>query len=305
VLARLSSLTGWRADATAAVLGALSAAALPPVCAIPVLLLTVPGLLALVAGTAGVRQAMRRGWWFGFGHHLLGLYWITEAILVEAAHFWWMVPVAVPALAAVLALFIAVPVGLARIARPGWPRAFTLAGAWVLADLARQFIATGFPWNPWGSVWELPGMAGDVMIQPAAWIGVPGLTFLTVLLAAFAALGWRWRLTGVAILAVWVSFGVVRLGQKMPVAPPLKVVLVQGNIAQGQKWDRTLVEHIFSRYLALTAEGDGAESHCARGRGVARNRKPVPAADRRGGAGRDCGCRARRAGAGGGSSLRS
>jgi apolipoprotein N-acyltransferase len=255
VLERLTSLTGWRADATAAGLGALSAAALPPVYAIPVLLITVPGLLALVAGTAGVRQAMRRGWWFGFGHHLLGLYWITEAILVEAAHFWWLVPFAVPALAAVLAVFIAVPVGLARIATPGWPRAFALAGAWVLADLARQFIATGFPWNPWGSVWELPGVAGDVMIQPAAWIGVPGLTFLTVLLAAFAALGWRWRIAGIAILAGWVAFGAARLSAPMPAAPPLKVVLVQGDIAQGQKWDRALVEHIFNRYLTLTTEG--------------------------------------------------
>ena len=32
-----------------------------------------------------------------------GLYWITEAILFEAARFWWLVPLAVPALAAVLA----------------------------------------------------------------------------------------------------------------------------------------------------------------------------------------------------------
>ena len=32
------------------------------------------------------------GWWFGFGLHLIGLYWITEAILIEAARFWWFVP---------------------------------------------------------------------------------------------------------------------------------------------------------------------------------------------------------------------
>ena len=255
MLARLTSLSGWRADLAAVAMGAISAAALPPVYAIPVLLLAVPGLLALVAGTAGPGQALRRGWWFGFGHHLLGLYWITEAILVEAAHFWWLVPLAVPALAAVMAIFIALPVALARIARPGWPRAFTLAGAWVLADLARQFIATGFPWNPWGSVWELPGAVGDVMIQPAAWIGAPGLTFLTVLLAAIVALGWRWRIAGVAVLAVWATFGVARLREPMPTAPGLRVVLAQGDIAQGQKWDRALVERIFTRYLALTDEG--------------------------------------------------
>ncbi len=255
MFARLTLLTGWRADAIAVLLGAISAAALPPVCAVPVLLGTVPGLLALIDGAATPRQAARRGWWFGLGHHVLGLYWITEAILVEAARFWWLVPLAVPALAAVLAVFIAVPVGVAKLARPGWPRACTLAGAWVLADLARQFIATGFPWNPWGSVWELPGVVGDVMIQPAAWIGVPGLTFLTVLLAAVAALGWRWRIAGAALLAAWVGFGVMRLHEPTPPPPGIKVVLAQGNIAQGQKWDRALVERIFNTYVALTTDG--------------------------------------------------
>jgi apolipoprotein N-acyltransferase len=111
--------------------------------------------------------AARRGWWFGLGHHVLGLYWVTEAILFEAARFWWLVPLAVPALAAALALFIAAACLLARCAPPGWPRVLALGGAWVLADLARQFVLTGFPWNPWGSVWEIPGAVGDVFIQPA------------------------------------------------------------------------------------------------------------------------------------------
>ncbi len=255
MFARLATLNGWRADLAALAFGALAAAALPPVCAIPVLLVATPGLLALIDGAAGPGGAARRGWWFGFGHHLLGLYWVTEAILVEAARFWWLVPLAVPALAAVLALFVAAPAGMARLARRGWPRVFALAGGWVLADLARQFIATGFPWNPWGSVWELPGLAGDVMIQPAAWIGAPGLTFLTVLLSALPALGWRWRIAGAIVLAGWIGVGVARLETPLPPPLGLKVVLVQGNIAQGQKWDRALVMRTFDRYLSLTRDG--------------------------------------------------
>ena len=125
MFARLTSLGGWRADGAALALGMVAAAALPPVHAIPVLLIATPGLLALIDGAAGMGVAARRGWWFGFGHNLFGLYWVTEAILVEAARFWWLVPLAVPALAAVLAVFIAAPAGLARLARPGWPRALT------------------------------------------------------------------------------------------------------------------------------------------------------------------------------------
>ena len=38
-------------------------------------------------------------------------------------------------------------------------------------------------------------------------------------------------------------------------APGVEVVLAQGNIAQGQKWNRTLAVSIFQRYLALTKDG--------------------------------------------------
>ncbi len=251
----LELLKSWRADLAALVLGSLSAAALPPLHALPVLCVGIPGLLALLDGTRGIRQAARRGWWFGFGFHLVGLYWITEAILIEAARFWWFVPLAVPALSAVLALFIASAAALARIAPSGWPRIFALAGSWVLADIARQYVATGFPWNPLGSVWAIPGLAGTVMLQPLAWIGGPGLTMLTLLGSAAPCFGRIGRVGCGVLLAAWILFGVVRLQTPDEDTRPTKIVLVQGNVAQGQKWDRALVMSIFDRYLALTRQG--------------------------------------------------
>jgi apolipoprotein N-acyltransferase len=235
--------------------GAIAALALPPVDAVPVLLISFPCLLTLLGATPGVAVAARRGWWFGFGLHLVGLYWITEAILVEAARFWWLVPLAVPAVSAVLALFIAAAAAVARLARSGWPRVFVLAGAWVLSDLARQFVATGFPWNLLGSAWEFNGRVGDVFIQPAAWIGIHGLTLATVLLAATPVLTWRWRALGAMLLGAWIVGGVVRLAEALPAPPGITVVLVQGNVAQGQKWDRAVVMDIFARYLHLTQQG--------------------------------------------------
>jgi apolipoprotein N-acyltransferase len=245
---------GWRADVAALAAGAASALAFPPLYVLPALLLGVPALLCLIEGARGPMTAARRGWWFGFGLHLVGLYWITEAILIEAARFWWLVPFAVPALSALLAVFIAVPAAVAWRAQARWRAAFTLAGAWVLADLGRQFIATGFPWNLLGSVWEFPGRLGDIMIQPAALVGAHGLTLATLLLAALPLLGWAWRAGGLLLLVLWLVFGLIRLDQPLPPSPDLTVVLVQGNIAQGQKWDRALMVSIFRRYLDLTRE---------------------------------------------------
>ena len=255
-LTALTALTGWRGDVAMLAIGAVSAAALPPVHAIPVLFVGIPCLLAALAAATGSWGAFRRGWWFGFGLNLIGLYWVTEAILVEAERFWWLVPLAVPALSAVMAVFVAATATGAWFARPGWPRAFALAGAWTLADLARQFIATGFPWNPLGSVWAMPGWAGDTMIQPAAAVGVHGLTLATLLLAAAPALGWRWRTAALAGLVLWIAFGALRLDRTPETSPPMPhVVVVQGNVPQGQKWNSALVDRIFDRYLALTADG--------------------------------------------------
>ena len=251
---RLGALRGWRADLAAFLGGVASALALPPLFVLPGLLIGIPALLCLIRGARTARVAARRGWWFGFGLYTIGLYWITEAILIEAARFWWLVPLAVPALAAVLAVFAAIPAAVAWRARPGWPMALALAGAWVLSDLARQFAATGFPWNPLGSVWEFPGPPGDIMIQAAALAGVHGLTLATLLLAATPLLGWAWRIGGLVLLGLWCGFGVVRLNQPLPPAPDLTVLLIQGNVEQGQKWDRGLMVSIFQRYLSLTRE---------------------------------------------------
>ena len=255
VLAPLRRLPGRRADLAALLLGVLSALALPPVHAIPVLLIAVPGLLALLDASPSALIALRRGFVFGFGHHLVGLYWVTEAILIEAARYWWLVPFAVPFLAVILAPFIAVACAAARLAPPGWQRLCVLAGVWTLADLARQYIGTGFPWNPWGSVWAVPGGFGDVMLQPLAWIGTPGFTLLTVLLAGLPALGWRAMAGGAVALLAWAGAGWLRLAEPAPPAPGLAVVLVQGNVAEGEKRDRAEAIAVFERYLRLTAGG--------------------------------------------------
>ncbi len=258
---------GWRADLIALLLGGLAALALPPFFALPLLLLAIPGLLALVGGARSWRGAARRGFGFGMGFHLVGLYWITDAILVMAKEFWWAVPLAVPLLAAWLSLFIAVPCALARLASPAWRRLLVLAGFWVAGDIARQFALTGFPWNPLGSVWEFPGVIGLVFMQPAGWVGVHGLTGATVLVAGAPALGARGRLAIVALLALWVVVGVTRLNRTL--APGTDVaaggrlglwaVIVQGDISEAAHnahlGDYTFAKNSFEAHLALTRQG--------------------------------------------------
>jgi apolipoprotein N-acyltransferase len=256
--ARLRALRGHQANLAAAVLGALSALALPPLYGLPVLLIAIPGLIALIDGAASWRGALLRGFWFGFAHHVCGLYWITSAILIEAAQFWWFVPFAVPGTALILAPFIAVAVAIAKLAPPGWRRTLLLAAAWVLGDLAREFVATGFPWNPLGSALEFPGSIGSLLIAPAALIGVPGLTFFTVWFAATPGQSRRFALTALAGLAIWITAGAWLLHQPLGASPGFSAVLVQGNVPERDKQLEDPAIAGFQRTLNLTHAGVAA-----------------------------------------------
>ncbi len=239
--------------------GAFCALALPPFTFVPALFVGLPGLLWLIGRAETPLGAAWRGFLWGIGHHLVGLYWVTNAILVQAAQFWWAVPIAVPLLAAVLAVFIAVPCGVSRLVPAGWPRVLVLAGAWELGDVARQFALSGFPWNPLGGCWEMPGTLGLVFMQPAAWIGVGGLTLLTLLVAGGSGLGGRATLASLAGLAVWAAAGDLRLHESAGPAPGITAVLVQGNVSELEHrdhyQDRVWMEQIFERHLSLTRKG--------------------------------------------------
>lgn len=249
-LGHLASRPGWRFWVTVIGLGALAALALPPVHAVPVLLVAIPGLLAMLGTAMSWKRAFWVGFAWGWGFFVAGLYWITEAILTDVAHFWWLVPIAVPALALPLAVFVAVPAVLAARVRAGWPRVLVFAGAWVLFEMLRGWAFTGFPWNLLGTVWAF----GALPIQAAAWVGVHGLSLATVIIAATPLLGRRAMLGGAAALAGFALFGLVRLWPAEPPPQPVGLLIVQGNIAQEVKWREDQRVPILRRYIEATRE---------------------------------------------------
>ncbi len=215
------------------------------------LLLTLPGLLVMAGEAPGWRRAAWIGLFWGWGFHVAGLHWLTNAILTEAERFWWLVPIAVPALALPLGAFTVLPALAARLAAPGWPRVLAFAAAWVAAEMLRGVLFTGFPWNLLGTVWAFASLP----VQGAAWIGVHGLSLATALLALVPLLGRRgWMALGLG-LGAFALLGVLRLWPQEPEPEPVALVLVQGNVAQEAKWREETRLPIFRRYIELSAEG--------------------------------------------------
>ena len=256
----VAGLRGWRRALASFGAGAIAAAALPPVGAVPLLAVAFTVLVWLIDGCRRGRAALAVGWWFGFGHFIAGLYWTGTALLTEPEKFAWMVPFAVLGLPAVLALFTALAAYTARLAPAGGVRVVALAAAWTAAEWLRGHVLTGFPWNLIGYSWAV----SDAMLQVTAYVGIYGLSLITVLAAAapatFAA--GRWRPSGLAaalLAALWAG-GTARLATaEIDEVPGVRLRIVQANIAQHHKWREDLVRAQFNRYLQLSSSPGEAE----------------------------------------------
>ena len=124
------------------------------------------------------------GWWFGFGHFVTGLYWITNSLLVDADRFGWLVPFAVSGLSAGLAIFPGLAAAAVRLSGArGAGRVLVLAAAWAGAEWLRGHVLSGFSWNLIGTAWVF----SDAVSQTVAVTGTYGLSLLTVALAAAPA----------------------------------------------------------------------------------------------------------------------
>jgi apolipoprotein N-acyltransferase len=247
---RVAALTGLRRLALAAAAGAASALAQPPLSWPIVLFLALPLLLWLLDGTAGPRAAFAVGWAAGAGHFAAALFWIVEPFLVQPEIFGWMAPFALVGMAGGLALFWAAPFALARAWwPPGTWRIFVLASLWTLAELARAYLLTGFPWGLVAYAWvETP------VIQTVALFGPHTLGLLTLVAALLPGLrAWRALGAAAALVAAGWGFGAVRLAQPVPErAEPLVVRLVQPDADQALKWLPGMQREFYTRHLALT-----------------------------------------------------
>src|SRR5438270_1761337 len=131
----------------------VSALAMAPFDAWPVLFVTFPVVVWLIDGAGagryrGVPAAAMTGFWFGLGYFVPGLYWIGYAFLVDAPTFVWLMPFAVLGLPAYLALFPAFGFALARLL---WTkdasRVPALGAGLSISEWLGGHVLSGFPWN--------------------------------------------------------------------------------------------------------------------------------------------------------------
>ncbi len=251
LLRRVQDLSTGRKAALALIFGLLTGLGQAPFAQTWFAILGLLAVFALFLTTVSIRQAVWLGWAFGTGYFGLVLNWIVEPFLVDIARHGWMAPFALIGLAAGLALFWALAFGLAK--RQGSLLALVLF--LTLAELARSYVLTGFPWGLLGYIWLDLGLD-----HLASVIGPHGLTLLTLLgiwalLRVIERRSWRGLTRLLAGFAGLLAYGLWLAGIPAEPRPDAPIVrLIQPNAPQHQKWDPLLAPMFFQRSLSLTAE---------------------------------------------------
>lgn len=211
---------------------------------------------------ASAARAFWRGWLFGAGMFGAGVSWVANSFLIMHV----APPVAIVLTAGLIALFALYPGMSAWLLRrfvPG-PAALRLLVAfpagWTLTEWLRGWLFTGFPWLELGYTQVDTPLRGWFAV-----LGVHGTTFALALsagaLAYLVASTGRRRWTALVVPAALAGAGgaLATLAWTAPAGEPLRVVLVQGNVAQERKWLPEMREPTLDRYLALSRRHAGAD----------------------------------------------
>ena len=185
---------GWRRFLLLLVAGAIAGLSVPPLFVLPALFVTFPVWIWCLDGAESHRgwrrlfgPAFTIGFAFGWGYFSVAFHWLGAAFFVDGGIMLAIMPFAILALAALIALFWGLASALAHLLWSHGPwRIVTLASFLTLGEWARGHVLTGFPF-------DLLGYAltpNDEMMQLAAVIGIYGLTLLAALLAMTPALIW-------------------------------------------------------------------------------------------------------------------
>lgn len=249
----------WRGDVLALFSGALLPLAFSPF-DISIMALLAPAALFFLWLQASPRRALWRGLLFGLGMFGVGVTWIYISIYEFGG-------VSLPLSIFLMSLFVIVLAWFPALCGYFVTRCFTAStalklllifpAAWTLFEWIRGWFLTGFPWLYLGhSQIDMP-LAGFAPVS-----GVYGVSWATafsaglVVMALLDTRGMLSKLRYIAVLAIiWITAGLLNMQQwTQPVGAPLKVSLIQGNIAQDVKWTSDVLVPTLELYLRLTRE---------------------------------------------------
>ena len=228
-------------------------------------------LAALIARAPSVKRGALIGFIFGLAYFLAGVAWVRVSM-----HQFGGMPLPLAwfsafLFCAYLALYPMLAGAFTAWAKPKnpWFFAFVFASAWTFSEYLRAYLFTGFEWLSVGA--SQVGPSTQTIITQS--LGSFGASWWVVLFAGFVG----WSVGGAMQLPAWdarqrgakvaaqaavgilivASLGFANVPFSSEVGAPVKISLLQGNVAQSMKWEPEKFAETLALYERLVSQAKG------------------------------------------------
>jgi apolipoprotein N-acyltransferase len=228
-------------------------------------------LAALITRATTVKRGALIGLVFGLAYFLAGVAWVRVSLNEFGGMPLPMAWLAAILFCAFLALYPMLAAAFITWAKPknAWFFAFVFASAWTFAEYLRAHLFTGFEWLSVGTS-QVGPFAQTIITQSfgsfgASWFVVLVAGFLGATAGRATQLPKRAAWQGGTKLAVQVTLGAFFIGwlglTRFPfsdsVGAPVKISLLQGNVAQSMKWEPEVFAKTLQLYERLVTQAKG------------------------------------------------
>ncbi len=212
-----------------------------------------------------LKQVFYRSFFYCFGFFVFGIYWICNSLLVDVVKYGWLIPFAITLIPALMALYFATLFYIYKLLIKRFSISFAYKKIilfsifWLIFEVIRSNLFTGFPWNLLGYVW----LFNINFAQASSIFGVYGMSFFACLISLTPILffknnnNFRNKIFGFFLIFLFFAnfvFGVFYIDKNYQekLQHLAKFRLVQANIAQKDKWLDDEKYQNFQNHVELT-----------------------------------------------------
>lgn len=232
-------------------------------------------LFYIIERSKTFKQSFFLGLSYGFGFFLAGTYWITISLFSDLKNFWYLVPFSITLIPLFLGTYIALAtlsykilVNKLKFERT-YKKIIIFAILWLLFEVLRSTLFSGFPWNLIGYSWlfninaaqignifgiyGLSLLATLIFLSPIFFIDLSHKKFKLLKLPQIRKID-----KGALALLVLIPIMAATYGNTFIIKNKIdqdqeeKIRIVQGNIPQDLKWDENQRYLNLIKYLHLT-----------------------------------------------------